>query len=192
MLFYQLPLELKEIIMLYLDIEDMLELDVSDISDYVLLRKKHKTINDAARNGNLIGLKYLIKRGLSFDIKHILQLSADNGHLEVVKYLIEKHNADIHADNDAALWLSARDGHLEIVKYLVEKHNADIHADNDAALWLSAENGHLEVVKYLVSKGADVHADNEYALWLSASKGHLEVVKYLEEIRGKDNKCFIL
>ena len=40
-----------------------------------------------------------------------LRWSAQNGHLEVVKYLAEK-GADIHAYNEFALRRSAENGHL--------------------------------------------------------------------------------
>ena len=42
---------------------------------------------------------------------------AKEGHLNGVKYLVEK-GADIHAKNDLALELASREGHLEVVKYL--------------------------------------------------------------------------
>ncbi|WP_082932811.1 ankyrin repeat domain-containing protein [Ralstonia insidiosa] len=82
-----------------------------------------------------------------------LQVSAENGHLEVTKYLVEQ-GTNIHADDDAALRNSAGDGHLSVVKYLVEQ-GANIHAKNDLALCLSAGFGHLEVAKYLVDQGSD-------------------------------------
>ena len=53
----------------------------------------------------------------------------ENGHLEVVKYLVE-NKANIHAKNDYALRLASGNGHLEVVKYLVE-NGANIHAKND-------------------------------------------------------------
>ena len=81
-----------------------------------------------------------------------LRLSAENGHIDMVKYLVE-NGADIHAQNDESLRLSAKNGHLGVVKYLVE-NGADVHADDDCALYLSACNGHLEVVRLLLENGA--------------------------------------
>ena len=45
-------------------------------------------------------------------------MECKNGHLDVVKYLIEK-GANINAENDYALKCSAENGHLEVVKYLI-------------------------------------------------------------------------
>ena len=129
--------------------------------------------------------KYLEQNRISqYDIDYCLICSASNGHLNIVKYLVEEHQADIHADRDEAINMSACRGHLHVVKYLVEK-GADIHDLDEYVLRSSACNGHLHVVKYLVSRGADIHARNEYALRWSAAFGHIDVVKYLVE-KGAD------
>jgi ankyrin repeat protein len=65
-----------------------------------------------------------------------LCVAAYNGHLEVVKLLLEK-GADIeHKDNDGRtpLCVAAYNGHLEVVRLLLEK-GADIeHKDNDGRI----------------------------------------------------------
>ena len=58
--------------------------------------------------------KYNIKNN------YTLRISATNGHLNVVKYLI-KCGADISANNNEALRMSAANGHLNVVKYLLGK-----------------------------------------------------------------------
>ena len=126
-----------------------------------------ENIDRAINSGDIDYVKaYLEENKISRnDIKNALIRSAQNGHLEVVKYLVEEHQADIHAQNEGGLRWSAQNGHLEVVKYLVEEHNADIHADDEYALRLSAENGYLDVVKYLVEEHqADIHALDELAL----------------------------
>ena len=118
------------------------------------------------------------------DMINILSLSVCNGHLHVVKYLVQVHKANIHSNNEYALRYAAENGHINVVKYLVEK-GADIHANNEYALRWSAQSGHIDVVKYLVEKCADIHADDEFALRWSAQCGHIDVVKYLVE-KGAD------
>ncbi|RPB22051.1 ankyrin, partial [Terfezia boudieri ATCC MYA-4762] len=58
-----------------------------------------------------------------------LHLAAENGHLEVVKVLLDKG-----ATMDATTWYK-----------------------NRTALHMAAENGHLEVVKVLLDKGATIN-----------------------------------
>ena len=110
----------------------------------------------------------------------VLWWASENGHLEVVKYLVEKCGADVRVDNDYAVRGASQNGRLEMVKYLVEKCGADVKTCNNYAVQFASANGHLEVVKYLVEKcGTDVRSSNHWAVRLASEYGHLEVVKYL-------------
>jgi len=179
--------EVTEMILMHLDFNNIRIISEEYVSEYVWLRKKNKTIKEAVLNGNLIGLKYLIKNQ-NINIHSIsslaLQLSAMFGYLDIFYFLVE-NGADIHINNDIALRLSAKYGHLEIVKYLID-HDADIHANNEDPLLWSAQNGQLEIVKYLVEgvvtsgkaiQEVNIHAYREEALQLSAQNSHLEVLK---------------
>ena len=73
--------------------------------------------------------------------------ACQNGHLDIVKYLL-KQGADIHVRNDLALRQASRKGHLKVVKYLVEQ-GANIYAEDAAALHKATQNGHSDVVEYL-------------------------------------------
>jgi len=82
-------------------------------------------------------------------LKCALHYVAEEGYLDIVKYLVSKAGANIHSHNDKALRYAASKGHLDVVKYLVEA-GANIHADDEGALRWAANNGYLDVVKYLV------------------------------------------
>jgi len=82
-----------------------------------------------------------------------LILSARNGHLDVVKYLVEQ-GANLNAQNKAG----------------------------DTALIESAFNGHLAIVKYLVAQGADITLKgekNKTALAWAEARSQEDVVHYL-------------
>jgi len=79
-LFKWLPDYIEDMIMLYLNSENIQRIGESNLSVYVWLRKKDKTIKEAIENNNLIGLKYLIEHG----------------------------NVNVHAGNDEALRNSAK------------------------------------------------------------------------------------
>ena len=77
---------------------------------------------EACYTGNIEKIKCLVEQ--DFNNVHAwnnyaLRWSAYHGHLEIVKYLIEK-GVDIHADNNETLRLSVLHGQLEIVNYLRE------------------------------------------------------------------------
>ena len=92
-----------------------------------------------------------IKKILTHDNKNdILCATCQYGHLEIVKYLIEKCGADARAENDFAVQEACANGHLEIVKYLIEKCDANVHNEDECAIMWACEGGHHEVVKYLI------------------------------------------
>jgi ankyrin repeat protein len=200
--------ELQDMVLLNLSLYDINKISKDKVSEYVWLRKKDETIKDAAKNGNLIGLKYLIEECNAniYDEEKALEIAAENGHIDVIIYLY-KQFADIidrlrRSDSDydeyaeytsalnytktRALILSSTHGYLDIVKYLVEECNADIHGygeDNyeEEALLMSIKRDHFEVVKYLIEKGAifqDFH-DEFGILQMIANNGNLEMMKYL-------------
>jgi len=108
------------------------------------------TLMDAAKAGDLEQVKLLISE--TGDIKYALEWAANNGHLEVVKYLV-LNGADIHARNNGAIEWAAYNGHLEIVKYLVLE-GANIRTSY--ALDNAVIRGNIEVVKFLVPEGANI------------------------------------
>jgi hypothetical protein len=81
--------------------------------------------------------------------EYALRWASENGHLEVVKLLLE-NGANLHIEHDCVLRWASWNGHLEVVKLLLE-NGADLHADDDYALRSASVNGHLEVVELLKS-----------------------------------------
>ena len=88
-------------------------------------------------------------------IDEALRWAAINGHLDIVKILVE-NGADIHAFDDEALVSSAARGHLAVVEYLGSQ-GANLRAQNDYALIWSTTNGYIEIVKYLLANGVPVN-----------------------------------
>ncbi len=151
-------------------------------SEYYIqdLRKINKTnaeeyLESGSKEGRITQVAIALELGAKGN-NVALKLASRNGHLEVVKYIIEQ-GADIHIDDDEALKLASR-GHLDVVKYLLEQ-GADIHIDDDFPLIEASAYGYLEVVKYLVSQGANIHAQDDDAMIIAIIRGHLEIVKYL-------------
>jgi ankyrin repeat protein len=91
-----------------------------------------------------------------------LYIAAKEGHLAVVKLLLEK-GASIDAKAEDActpLWIAAFYGHADVVTLLLEKGAAveGKHKDGVTPLAMAAQQGHLEVVRQLLQKSAVVDA----------------------------------
>ena len=99
------------------------------------------TINMAACRGNLEMVKYCVANECPVD-EGACTNAAENGHLEILKYLREEVKAPWNSWT--ADWAAER-GHLHILKYLFESnYNQFEYACEDAA-----KNGHLDCLRYL-------------------------------------------
>ncbi|RYP27389.1 hypothetical protein DL767_007708 [Monosporascus sp. MG133] len=124
--------------------------------------------------------------------KDYIQLASDNGHVEVVKLLLEKGADWTIRDSNGwtPLSVASDSGQVEVVKLLLEKGADWSIRDSDGwtPLYAAAYNGHVEVVKLLLEKGADWSirdSDGWTPLNIASDSGHVEVVKLLLE-KGAD------
>ena len=143
---------------------------------------------DSSNSGESI-IKAL--KGLEIDEKTnngstALALAANQGKLDVVKYLIG-HGAKIDEKNNngyTALINATYKGHLDIVKCLVGA-GAKLDEKNNygyTAFMFAANQGKLDVVEYLFGQGAKINEKNNngsIALVRAADQGKLDVVEYL-------------
>ena len=132
-------------------------------------------IHVAARQGNLEMVKYCVANECFMD-KETCAYAAENGHLEILKYLHEEAKAPW--DSRTAT-LAAKYGHLHILEYLVERK---FDQYSEAACWYAAKNGHLDCLKYLheTAKAPWYSRAVEEAYW----RKHTDCLQYL-----LDNNC---
>ena len=107
-----------------------------------------------------------------------INLAAENGHLELLKWLYVYENQYGGKSTTFTMDCAAFNGHLEIVKWLHEnrKEGCSFYAMDRAAY-----KGHLEVIKWLHENRKEGCSKN--AMNYAACKGHLEVIKWLHENR---------
>ena len=115
-----------------------------------------------------------------------VQIAAQNGNLELVKWLILESGQPVDATvaNNAAVRWAAKNGHLDVVRWLVKESGqaVDVTDLDNYALRASAQNGHLDVVRWLVKESGqavDVTSVNNSAVCWAATNGHLDVVRWL-------------
>jgi len=148
-------------------------------------------LHEAARNGHLAVVQYLIDQGASLwavteSGSTALGLALQGGHTDLVENLPlaprEKLAALGIAYRVDAFLDAALDGRLAVVRLFVQA-GMPVNAGPDrTALHFAAGEGHLEVVEFLVGAGADVNATDtigKTALHFAAWRGRLEVVEFL-------------
>ena len=126
---------------------------------------------------------------------HALAAAALNGHLDVVRALIQCNRfGDIPAEREHslghALAAAAQNGHLDVVRALVLCNRfEDISVEGEGSLGeaftFAVQNEHLEVVRALIqcNRFDDIPAEGEnglgHALTIAANNGHLDMVRAL-------------
>jgi len=101
-----------------------------------------RTITAAAYQGNMEMVKYCVVNECPIST-YTCARAAENGRLEVLKYLREEAKAPW--DSETASW-AAQSGHLHILEYLVDRKYDEF--DEEACV-CAAANGHLDCLKYL-------------------------------------------
>ncbi|CAG5119524.1 unnamed protein product [Candidula unifasciata] len=171
-------------------------------------------VYNAARDGKLGRLRVFLDQRSKDEVSMLIHaktngatpliMAGRNGHLEVVKYLIEHCRAEIEQvgsvtfdgetiEGAPPLWCAAAAGHLNIVKYLVE-HGANVNKTtytNSTPLRAACFDGHLAIVKYLVEQKADIEIANRHGhtcLMISCYKKHLPIVEYLLKLKAEVNR----
>jgi len=140
------------------------------------LFKKHLKHNKIAIIKNMIN-KDMVDP--SADENFAIRYASDNGHHEVVEFLLQDERVDPSAENNYAIRRASENGHLEIVKLLLQDKRVDPSVRNNHAIRFASENGHLEVVKLLLQ---DERVKN------SLSKEQIE--EYEKQIGLKEFKQF--
>ncbi len=130
------------------------------------------TIRNAADEGHLEIVKYLFERKCPWDAS-VTAMAAKNGRLSCLQFLVEN---ECEMDG-MALFEAVKHGHYDCVVYLSNQHGPWTWNLVDTA----ARYGHLEIIGFLRERG---YPWNTSTCAMAARYGHLYILKYLHE-----NQC---
>lgn len=190
-----------------------------DLSQYhdkgILYHKWHSQIREICESGQPTFLKNLLAETSVEYVRSLLHFHLDqgstplilackNGHLELVKLMVERCGVDISQTGSVTfdgediegappLWCAAAAGHVDVVRYLVIK-GAYINKttrSNSTPLRAACYDGHLKVVQFLVERKADIEIANRHGhtcLMIACYRGHITVVRYLLDHGAEVNR----
>ena len=137
-----------------------------------------ETIKVAAARGNLEMLKYCFSNGCPCDKKEVCEQAAYGGHLDCLRFLLDKVNPSRKTEEDAA-HQAAEKGHVDIVKYLIERRKISDKVKEHCMLnatWY----GQLDCLKYLVEE-AKMPLNNRKHIACARYYKHTDCENYLLE-----------
>ena len=137
-----------------------------------------ETIKEAAHKGNLEMLKYCFSNGCPCDEKEACGQAAIKGHLDCIRFLVDKVKPSRETEEKAAM-LAAQFGHTDILKYFVEERKISLEG-KFTCVGGAAMFGRLDCLKYLVEE-AKVPIDNWRYVACARYFEHPECENYFRE-----------
>lgn len=106
-----------------------------------------------------------------------------DGYFEIVEWLYNLGNVNIHQEEEKPLLFACRQGHFEIVKFLVSK-GANINVismDGETPFREAYISGNLEIVEWLKNEGVNTDDEDNCIFQMYCVNGDLENAKKIYE-----------
>ena len=137
---------------------------------------------------NIFDINYRDENGLS-----ALHYSCDEGHLKIVKLLLDaKCDPNIkNNEKETPLHLASKRGYFDICKILIENGAIlnQYNSENNSPIHYACMNNHVELIKYFLTKDLEVDSKNTYgktAIDLTKNKEIKELIN--NYIKAKEKK----
>lgn len=117
-----------------------------NLNNHQILEYYEKGLQWACVKGNLEVVKFLNSIGVDInnELGAPIRIAAQEGHLEIIKYLVESGANDL----DWALIIASSNNRFEIVKYLIDK-GAMASFENSLSIREAELKDHKDIAEYL-------------------------------------------
>lgn len=174
------------------------------IGDWLRLRR-FKLALHACKHGKFEQIRKLIQYGFyqsrerEDDCKTCLLIASENGHVEIVKFLLQNGSSidEIDKTQNSCLHLAVKRNQIEVVKYLVQTHISLLGNRNNenksSEFDIACKEGHIDIIKLLLQK-KDIAFWRRYSnpLQIALENNRLGVIKILYQNGWDINKLSIL
>ena len=137
--------------------------DMYAVQKYLNQSKKTDTLSIhlhlAIIKASTLGLLDMVKLLMEYKKFHLvdkfnnknnpIQYAARNGHIEIVKFLLENKDFTIEVGDNITLRNASKNGHFDIVKLLLNDDRIDPSAYYNFAILVSNDNHHKEITEFL-------------------------------------------
>jgi ankyrin repeat protein len=160
------------------------------------MSQKFDIFCDHAAHGRLADVQRMIESGelrVNGNVQKALFRAAQNGHIDVVDYLLRRAMFDPSVDGNRAIQLASLNGHLAVVERLMDMQDerVDPSANDNYSVQWAARNGHVAVVERLLQDArVDPSANSNFAVGFAAENGHVAVVGRLLQDRRVDPSAY--
>ena len=166
------------------------------IKDYLKPKSEEKIINDTknlnpdyilhygCEIGILSLVKQSIKDGANFNWSNPICIASENGHIEIVKYLLN-NGVDIHINQDSPLRYAIVVKKYDMVKFLID-NGADIHIADEYPFLLSWDFGSPDICKLLIDNGADLEKITKTLFKRKTSKQKKEILEFIDKLKNNN------
>ncbi|MEX2443299.1 MAG: ankyrin repeat domain-containing protein [Alkalispirochaeta sp.] len=126
-----------------------------------------------------------------------LLMAAEQGRMEIVRYLVEEAGADVNATTPDSrgeitpLRYAIENEDYEMVRFLVQ-NGADVNKANRAGwtpIMTAARTGNREILQYLLQEGADLRArtaDGTTPVRVASNNGWTDIVVWMTMLLERD------
>ena len=106
-----------------------------------------------------------------------IRWAAQNGHLEIVKLLLQDNRVDPLIINSYGIMYI----HLNLLHLIV----VNLYGRNKTLLYMAAEKGYKPIVEFLVKSGANVYqtVENETPYTIAQKYQHKEIIEYFDKLK---------